>query len=91
MAQSKTWSERFWKDDNGNVVLWQNPNLPLWSWFIAMILTHLLPYGRLNFAASLISFGALFTWAYLEITNGVNYFRRGVGLVVIIWIILSRL
>jgi hypothetical protein len=56
-----------------------------------MLLTHILPYGQLNFAAALVSFGALFTWSYLEIRHGVNYFRRSVGAIVLVWIILSRL
>ena len=82
---------KFIKDKNGKAVLWQSPNLPLWTWFIAMLLTHILPYGQWNFVASLISFGALFTWAYLEIRQGVNYFRRTVGVLVIIWMIKSRI
>lgn len=86
-----TWWDKFWKDKHGKVVLWQNPNLPLWSWLAATVLTHLLPYGRLNFLAALVAFGSIFTWAYLEIRHGVNYFRRSVGLVVLTWILASRL
>jgi len=82
---------KLWKDKHGKVVLWQNPNPLLWIWFISMLLTHLLPYGQANFAASLVSFGALFGWAYLEITSGVNYFRRSLGLIILIWTIVSRL
>ena len=91
MKRSEVWWDRFWKDKQGKVVLWQNPNLPLWTWFISMLLSHILPYGQLNFAAALVSFGALFTWCYLEVTDGVNYFRRSLGVAVLIWIILSRL
>ncbi len=91
MSQSKTWINTFIRDKKGRIVLWQNPNVPLLAWFISMLLTHVLPYGQLNFAASLVSFGALFTWAYLEITDGVDYFRRSVGVVVLVWLIFSRL
>ena len=24
--------EKFYKDDQGNIVLWQAPNAPLWGW-----------------------------------------------------------
>ena len=90
MARTTVW-DKFWKDGQGKVVLWQNPNLPLWTWLIAMLLTHILPYGQWNFAASLVSFGALFTWAYLEVRHGVNYFRRSLGLVVLVGAVMSRL
>lgn len=82
---------KFLKDKHGKVVVWQNPNLALWTWFVAMILTHILPYGQLNFAAGLISFGALFTWAWLEIFEGASYLRRTLGAIVLIWTVLSRL
>ena len=32
----------------------------------------------------MLSFGFIFTWAWLEITSGVNYFRRALGLSVLI-------
>ncbi len=79
------------KGSEGKIVLWQTPNLPLVIWFISFVLTKLLPYGELNFVAALIAFGSLFTWAWLEITNGVNYFRRLVGLVVMVLIIASKI
>lgn len=88
--RSAMWGE-FFKDRHGKVVLWQNPNLPLWAWLIATLLTHILPYGQLNFAASLVAFGSLFTWSYLEITSGVNNFRRSVGVIILLWLIVSRL
>ncbi|MEI7682701.1 MAG: hypothetical protein WCJ24_00130 [Candidatus Saccharibacteria bacterium] len=69
----------------------QKPNLPLIVWFVAMILTHILPYGQLNFAASLIAFGSLFTWAWLEIFDGDNNFRRVLGVLVLVFIIVNRL
>lgn len=71
--------------------LFQLPNLPLVVWFVAWLLTRVLPYGQLNFAANLISFGALFTWAWLEIFDGDNNFRRALGLIIMILIIHSRL
>lgn len=72
-------------------VIFQKPNLPIVVWFVAWVLSRLLPYGQLNFAASLISFGAIFTWAWLEITDGANAFRRSLGAAVLVFIIISRL
>lgn len=72
-------------------IFFQKPNLPLIVAFVAWILSHVLPYGKLNFAAALIFFGALFTWAWLEIFDGANNFRRGLGVVVMAFIIINRL
>ncbi len=33
--------------------------------------------------------GSLFTWAWMELFQGVNYFRRSLGLIVLIGIITS--
>ncbi|MDQ5972268.1 MAG: hypothetical protein QG553_427 [Patescibacteria group bacterium] len=76
---------------NKKTIVFQPPNLPLVVWFIAWLLTRILPYGQLNFAAALISFGALFTWAWLEIFDGANSFRRALGVMVMIFIIVNRL
>jgi hypothetical protein len=83
--------KNFFRDKHGKVVIWQNPNVPLWVWIVSTILVKILPYGQLNFAVALISFGSLFTWAWLEIFQGVNYFRRTLGAAVLIYTILSRL
>jgi uncharacterized membrane protein len=69
----------------------QVPNLPIIVWFVATVLTHVLPYGKLNFTASLIAFGALFTWAWLEIFDGTNNFRRALGTAVMIILLVNRL
>lgn len=69
----------------------QKPNLPLIVALVAWLLTHILPYGQLNFAAALIYFGALFTWAWMEIFDGANDFRRALGLIVMAVIIINRI
>jgi len=74
-----------------NTVIFQKPNLPLIVAFVAWVMSHVLPYGQLNFAAALIYFGALFTWAWMEIFQGVNTFRRILGIVVMAFIVINRL
>ena len=73
------------------MVVFQKPNAPLITWFVAMILARVLPYGQLNFTASLVSFGALFTWAWLEMFQGVSNFRRLLGAVVMAFTLINRL
>lgn len=89
-SQRSLW-DRFWRDKDGRVVVWQSPNLPLWVWIISTVLSRVLPYGQLNFVAALVSFGSLFTWAWLELFHGVNYFRRTLGAIVLIASIITRI
>lgn len=81
----------FFKDKNGKVVLGQTPNAPLVGWFVFLVLAHVIPTGRWQQVAGYVSFGFIFTWAWLELTQGVNYFRRLLGAVVLILAIHSRL
>jgi hypothetical protein len=72
-------------------VLWQRPNLAIMVWFGAVVLGKLFEQGRVHEVLSLVSFGALFTWAWLEIFQGVNNFRRVLGAIVLIFSIYSRI
>lgn len=81
----------FWKDKNDRVVILQSPNLPLIVWFVAYLLT-LLPFSP--FLLSLcgaVSFGALFTWAWMEISSGASPFRRLLGVAVLALSVLLRM
>jgi hypothetical protein len=48
-------------------------------------------HGKLHDFLTLVAFGAIFTWAWLETFSGVNNFRRGLGIVVLIISLYSRL
>jgi hypothetical protein len=43
-------------------------------------------YGRAGLAA--VAYGSLFTWAWLELFQGVNYFRRSLGLLVLVGVVI---
>ena len=85
----QTLIDKCFKDTSGKVVLFQMPNFPIVAWFVAMVLDKCFD-GRFGHTMGLLSFGALFTWAWLELFEGVNYFRKTLGLVVLILIIWSR-
>ena len=66
--------------ETGEIVIAQMPNLPLWIWLAT------LPFGWFLDASSQIATGAkvigtaaLLWWAVLEIFQGVNPWRRLVG------------
>ncbi|NEP17064.1 MAG: hypothetical protein F6J97_09165 [Leptolyngbya sp. SIO4C1] len=83
--------DRVFRDENGNVVIAQPPNPPIITWAVASVLTLLPITDNLQTALSVVSFGALFTWAWQELFDGVNYFRRSLGLIVLLGAIASKL
>ena len=76
--------DKFFRDSNGNIVIAQPPNLPIIVWGVASLLKLFFTSGLTNVGLDLIAFGSLFTWAWLELFQGVNYFRRMLGLIVLV-------
>ena len=79
--QKSIWDKIF-RDKTGKVVLWQNPNIPLTGWAVCKVLAFFIN-GQLGLGFSLLSSAFIFTWAYLELTKGVNYFRKVIGALVL--------
>ena len=78
----------FFEDKHGRVVIFQMPNALLWGWLLSKLLMIL---GTRNLASGFGRLGTalLFAWAYLELTKGVNYFRKSLGLVVLLVVMRS--
>ena len=87
---SRSFSQKFWEDKHGRVVVWQKPNLWLSIWFATMVINWFLPNGWLIKALGWASLGSLIIWATLEASRGVNYFRRLIGMLVLLSIVLTR-
>ncbi len=90
-AKEPTLFDRTFRDSEGNIVIAQIPNLPLLIGLAVTIVQFILPSGKLQVGADLIAFGALFTWAWQELFEGVNYFRRALGLIVLVGIVTLKL
>lgn len=82
--------DKIFRDSDGNIVLAQMPNLPLIVWITAILLKLVFTTGVVNTVLEALTFGSLFTWAWLELFQGVNYFRRALGFGVLIGVIASR-
>jgi hypothetical protein len=80
-------SNSLFKDAEGKVQIIQWPNLPLTTYLVAVILGKIFDQGTIHSVVRVVGFGALFTWAWLEIFQGVNYFRRFLGLIVLVFAI----
>lgn len=83
--------DRTFKDSEGKIVLAQMPNLPLLVWLAATLLKLIFTSGNIYVGLEAISFGSLFTWAWQELFQGVNYFRRALGLVALVGAIALRI
>ena len=83
--------DQVFRDSEGNIVIAQPPNLPLIVGISATLLEVILTTGKIHIGLDLIAFGSLFTWAWLELFQGVNYFRRALGLIVLVGLIVWKL
>lgn len=89
--ENNTAVDKIFRDPDGNIVIAQAPNLPLIVWGVASLLELILTTGKVNIGLNALAFGALFTWAWQEIFEGVNYFRRSLGFVVLIGLLASKI
>ena len=83
--------DRTFRDSEGNIVIAQPPNLPLIVGIVASLLKLVVTAGTINLVLDLVAFGALFTWAWEELFQGVNYFRRALGLIALVALISSKI
>lgn len=85
----KTFLDKCIKDREGRIAIGSWPNVPLAVWLVATLVGMFLPRGSAGNVFHGIAYGALFTWAWLELFEGVNYFRRLLGVVVILLLLVS--
>jgi hypothetical protein len=78
-------------DRDGKIVMAQMPNLPLIVWAVTNLSKIIFSTGKINTGLDLIAFGSLFTWAWGELFQGVNYFRRTLGLIVLIGMVALKI
>ena len=82
---------KVFRDSEGKIVLAQMPNLTLIVWIVASLLKLIFTTGKINTGLELLAFGSLFTWAWEELFQGVNYFRRALGILVLVSLIASKI
>lgn len=90
MTRKKSFSYKFWHDKDGNFVVWQKPNIFLWVWIIALVLSIVLGANTFTHYLGVLGGISIIIWALLELVRGVNYFRRTLGLLVLLLILISR-
>jgi hypothetical protein len=76
--------DKIWRDKHGDIVIYQHPNVWLIGWAILACISLFVPRGTNQEVFWWLSNIVLAIWALLEIFKGVNYFRRGLGLFVLL-------
>ena len=90
-TRQDTLFDRVFRDSEGNIVIAQPPNLPLIVGVASSLLKLLFTKGQIYLVLDIVAFGALFTWAWEELFQGVNYFRRALGLIGLVSLIAWKL
>lgn len=81
-------SLRWWFENRrtGAITVAQFPNWPLWGIVATWLVTVVVDSGSaIGQATSWIRMGLWIYWAGDELVRGVNPWRRGLGLVVLVW------
>ena len=81
--------DRFFRDNTGEIVVAQAPNIPILVWIAATLLKLVVKTGQVKIALDVLAFGSLLYWSFLEITQGATYFRRDLGVIVLIALMVS--
>jgi hypothetical protein len=83
-------SDNFWHDRDGNFVVLQMPNKLIAAWFVTFVLSEVIHAQPLKFVLSWSAFIMLVVWSVREMRDGVNYFRKSLGVLVFLLALLTR-
>lgn len=83
--------DKFWKDDEGRLAIWQMPNVWLIAWAVVTTVSIFLGKGKISDAFFWGGSALLVIWSLLEIFKGDCYFRRLLGLAVLAFSVASML
>jgi hypothetical protein len=83
--------DKLLKDSSGKIVIAQMPNLPIIIWAVLSLLKIVYKTGTINLGLDILASVSLSVWAVQELFQGVNYFRRGLGAIVLIGLIASKI
>lgn len=76
----------FFKDKHGNIVIYQHPNILL-ILFLGFSFMHLLVDGGMKEFIGMLGLGVGFAWSINEAREGVNGFRKSLGVAVLLYLI----
>ncbi|MDQ6985131.1 MAG: hypothetical protein Q9M76_02395 [Candidatus Dojkabacteria bacterium] len=83
--------DRLFRDKNGKIVIAQFPNWPIIGWGIVRLVIISPLFNSKQTELFIISNTFLLIWALMELVSGVNYFRRILGVVILLSLFSSYL
>lgn len=83
--------DKLFRDGSGKIVIAQMPSLPIIIWVVLSLLKIVYKTGKINLGLDILASVSLFVWAVQELFQGVNYFRRDLGAIVLITPIASKI
>jgi hypothetical protein len=81
----------FFADKNDTIVIWQPPNALLWAWILFTVMKYVFKQGSTHQITHVAASMALLIWSLLEIKDGASPFRRTLGVIVLIFIVVQWL
>lgn len=79
----------FCQNDESKITIAQLPNIPLTGWLLVELFSLFIKDIQLKNNIQDLATALLFTWAYLELTRGSSNFRKTLGGVAMILIVIS--
>jgi hypothetical protein len=89
-AMREAW-RKFVAGENGQPVLYQRPNAPLFAWVVLEALSLIIRANLWHSLFSWLALVAIIIWALMETFRGASYFRRMLGFAVLCWVVIGRL
>ena len=83
MNRSRLSIDKFFKNNNGEIVVFQKPNAPLLIWALSTLLVRIETFSDF-ILLRVVAMASLLLWAGLELLAGDSPFRRGLGAVVLL-------
>lgn len=79
------------RNESGEIVIAQPPNISLSIWIGSSLLELVFAEGPIHEVLEIVAFTAIVVWSLQELLDGVNYFRRGLGLLVLVSVLTSKI
>lgn len=84
MSERPSVVDWFFKSKHGRWGIAQWPNALLMIWIVLLLINFILQSKGIG----LVGNAVLFTWAYLEMTKGISRFRKTLGAVILVGVII---
>jgi len=91
LDSKRSFWDKFWEDKHGRLAVWQKPNVFLIVWFVSILVQILLGGGTISNFARTIGTISIAIWAVLEVVSGASYFRRILGISVLLFTIVLNI